>query len=73
MITVEIKINGEVIGKISAINKGVPQDGFKGEDDLRVYQLSNGKKLYHRRGYGALVLARNMLNELENSDIKKER
>ena len=74
MIKVKIEVNGKVIGEISAVNKGLP-DYFQSAvipPDLRLYELSNGKKVYHLRKDGAVRLAQKMLDFLDESDLIPE-
>lgn len=70
MITVAILINGESIGEISAVNNGpVKTDGVN--PNMREYMCSHGNPILHDRKNGALCLAKMMLNNLDENDLKE--
>lgn len=69
MLEVEIKVNGRVIHRITAINRGQPSRPPGPEGDWRCYELNHadedadyGECLWHRRSEGAVALAAAMLD-----------
>jgi len=58
MISVEIRINGEVIKTVSAVNTGKCSCGVK---DCRLYETNTANIIEHRRSKGAVELAKKML------------
>ena len=73
-LTVELKIGRRVIGEAVIVNLGHPETGEHcDEDDLRLYRYDvfhDGKvvckdEVEHRRGDGAWVLVKKVLNHME--------
>jgi hypothetical protein len=60
MITVEIKINGALLYARSARNTG-----SKNNDGETIYFCDEGSMINHKREDGAVVLARKMLDTIE--------
>lgn len=61
MITVTISINGTALYTRSARNMGEKND--KGETK---YEVDDGTVIWHKRDYGAIVLAKEMLDTVKD-------
>lgn len=77
MLTVEIKINGQLIHYIEALNKGGwtdPSGSTIYEYQVKHVDIAESKvterQVSHDRSHGALVLAQHMLNN-RTKDCKK--
>lgn len=68
MITVAILINGNPIMARSAVNTGKLKRNGKGET---VYRTDCGKNIYHKREDGAVALAHQLLDAIEDATDEK--
>lgn len=62
MLTVAILINGNPIVAKNAVNKGTRDDG------MTEYLTDSGETILHKRGDGAVVLARKLLDTIRNDE-----
>ena len=67
MMTVEIKINGCLIGHIYAVNEGYVNGKYRYRFDyydVGKAELKKGNRVLHKRDDGALVLTKKIIGEL---------
>ncbi len=71
MFTVELKINGALIGHIHGVNKGIGQEGATTYDydyyDVEKGDLSKGR-IFHKREDGINHLIKLILEDLEENE-----
>lgn len=64
MLTVEIKINNEIIYRFNAVNKGKLDKYISQPEDERIYDINGGEyTILHCRSLGALELVRQIIKK----------